>query len=77
MQIIKYKGFANIHEMQNVQCKICVKCIYQKLPFFKKRRQIHAYFTIKNNKTIIFQKSSHIYTFYTKIWYYEMAPSEI
>jgi len=25
-QIIKYKEFANIHETQNVQCKICVKC---------------------------------------------------
>jgi len=25
-QIIKYKGFANIHETQNVRCKICVKC---------------------------------------------------
>jgi len=24
IQIIKYKEFANIHEMQNVQCKICV-----------------------------------------------------
>jgi len=26
MQIIQYKGFANIHETQNVQCKIYVKC---------------------------------------------------
>jgi len=25
-QIIKYKEFANIHETQNVQCKISVKC---------------------------------------------------
>jgi len=24
-QIIKYKRFANLHETQNVQCKICIK----------------------------------------------------
>jgi len=24
-QIMKYERFANIYEMQNVQCKICVK----------------------------------------------------
>jgi len=26
LYIMKYKGFANIHETQNVQRKICVKC---------------------------------------------------
>jgi len=40
-QIIKYKRLANIHETQNVQRKICVKC------------KIHKSQNVKNIKYVI------------------------